>query len=211
MFTTHPFDTLYFIPNQFSIESFQTTTGYMHLAATEEATVSDADQPIAKLDLNIIYIFAGAGIIIVMLIFGILVHLFKKSKSLERKLVIQQTFCENEKNTETLSQTQNLSRRYSSSNVQPCNKDHFYRTIEADYDEINEEFEMQVSPGDNRLRNENISMQGVVVTAQNAEESRIRTNISDLYLEPLFVPETQESQNEEEINSNHSLEVIKET
>ena len=183
----------------------------MHLAATEEATVSVADQPIAKLDLNIIYIVAGAGIIIVMLIFGFLVHLFKKSKSLERKLVIQQTFCENEKNTETLSQTQILSRRYTSSNVQPCNKHHFYRTIEADYDEINEEFEMQVFAEDNRLRNINLLMQGVVDTAQNAEESRIRTNISDLYLEPLFVSEAQESQNEEETNSNHSLEVIKET
>ena len=181
------------------------------MAATEEVTVSVADQPITKLDLNIIYIFAGAGIIIVMLIFGILVHLFKKSKILESKLAFQQTFCENEKNTETLSQTKTLSRRYSRSNVQTRNKDHFYRTIEADYDEINEDFEMQLSSEDNRLRNKNLLMQGVVVTAQNAEESRIRTNISDLYLEPLFVPETQESQNEEEINSNHSLQDIKET
>lgn len=197
--------------NQFSIDSFQTTTGYMHLANTEEETVSVTDHSIAKLDLNIIYIVAGAGIIIFMLIFGLLIHLFKKSKSLERKLVVQQTFCESEKNTETLSKTQNLSRRYTSSNVQTCNEDHFYRTIEADYDEINEDFEMQVSAEDNRLRNENFLMQGVVVKAQNVVESRIYTNISDLYLEPLFVPESQMSQNEEEINSNHYLEVIQET
>lgn len=196
--------------NQFSIDSFQTTTGYMYLANTEEETLSVADHSIAKLDLNIIYIVAGAGIIIFMLIFGILIHLFKKSKSLERKLVVQQTFCENEKNTESLSQTQNPSRRYTRSNVQPSNEDHFYRTIEAEYDEINEDFEMQVSPEDNRLRNENILMQGVVVKAQNAEESRIYTNISDFYLEPIFVAECQMSQNEKEVDSNHYLEVIQE-
>ena len=183
----------------------------MHLATTEEATMSAADQSIAKLDLNIFYIVAGAGIIVFMLIFGILIHLFKKSKSLERKLVIQQTFCENDKNAEILNQTQNLNRRYSNSNVQPCNEDHFYRTIEADYDEINEDFEMQVSPEENRLRNESALMQGVVKKAQNAQEARIYTNISDLYLEPLFVSESRMYQNEEEINSNQYLEVIQET
>ena len=183
----------------------------MHFTSTEEATMSAADQSIAKLDLNIIYIVAGAGIIVFMLIFGILIHLFKKSKSLEKKLVIQQTFCENDKNAEILNQTQNLSRRYSNSNVQPCNEDHFYRTIEADYDEINEDFEMQVSPEENRLRNESALMQGVVKKAQNAQEARIYTNISDLYLEPLFVSESRMYQNEEEINSNHYLEVIQET
>lgn len=84
-------------------------------------------------------------------------------------------------------------------------------TMSAADDEINEDFEMQASPDENRLRNENVLMHGVVVKAQNAQEARIYTNISDLYLEPILVSESRMYQNEEEINSNHYLEVIKET
>ena len=68
---------------------------------------------------------------------------------MKENLLSSTNFVKMKKTPETLSQTQNQGRRYSS---------HFYRTIEADYDEINEDFEIQVSAEDNMFRNENFLM-----------------------------------------------------
>lgn len=154
------------------------------MEATEQNTVSITEQPIAKIELHLIYIMAGSGIPIVLLIFGGLIHLFKKSKSLERKLFIQQA-CENEKNTDSFNKFKKESNRFNNRSEQPCNRNHSDRSVDADYDEINEGLESHITSENYEIPKHNDSLEQDVIQVQDSEDLRICESLSGLYLDPL--------------------------
>lgn len=158
------------------------------------------------------YIFAGLGIVIVLLIFGILVHLWRKSKTLERKLVLQQISRENDGIHDLSKQNQLMIQ--SDSTIQSSNNEHFYRPIATVYDEICEDIEMPALSEDYEIPEEPTKRSKAhfqtedLMNKRNKQSSSLSENSLGLYLHPRFAQDVhvENSSNLDEINL--YLEVI---
>lgn len=146
------------------------------------------------------YVFAGLGVIIVLLVFGTLIHLVKKSRSLERRLVIKQTCHEND---ETTHQTQQIGQRGTKAIFQEDNIHHFYRPIESKYDEISENLEMHMSSEEYDIPNNSLRKND---PNNQTKDVLLTKNISDHHSQSPLVPELQALTKKEERNV--YLEVI---
>ena len=159
--------------------------------------------------INSNYIFAGLGIVIVLLIFGILMHLWRKSKTLERKL-FQQTSRENGRTNDLSKQNQLMIQ--SDSTMHACNTEHFYRPIATEYDEIDEAVEIPTlsddyeKPKKPKEKNKTLIQTEDSIIKRNKQSSNLSENILGLYLSPVFAPDVKSSSSLEERNS--YLEVI---
>ena len=146
------------------------------------------------------YVFAGLGVIIVLLVFGTLIHLVKKSRSLERRLVIKQTCHENDEITH---QTQQIGQRGTKAIFQEDNIHHFYRPIESKYDEISENLEMHMSSEEYDIPNNSLRKND---PNNQTKDVLLTKNISDHHSQSPLVPELQALTKKEERNV--YLEVI---
>ena len=189
---------------------FNAPNGYQ--ITSEDNIAVNTENYITQSKINSNYIFAGLGKVIVLLIFGILVHLWKKSKKLERKLVLQQTSRENER-THDLSKQNQLMIQIDST-VQSCNTEHFYRSIATEYDEIGEDLEMPTLSEDYEIPKKllkrskaNFQTENLMIKRNNQSPKSSENSLS-LYLHPLFAPvlHVQNSSSPEERNL--YLEVI---
>ena len=187
---------------------YNSTYGYQITADNNVVVTTEKYMTGSKINSN--YIFAGLVIVIVLLIFGILVRLWKKSKMLERKLVLQQTSRENNRTHD--SSKQNQLKSESDSTMHPCNTDHLYRPITTEYDEINEDVDMPTLSDDyeiprklTRSNKAQFRTEYPILHRKN-QRSNLTENMLGLYLHPLFVPNDQNASSVEERNS--YLEVI---
>ena len=182
--------------------NFNTPNGQNNIVITTENYMTQS-----KINSN--YIFAGLGIVIVLLIFGILVHLWRKSKTLERKL-FQQTSRKNGRTNDLSKENQLMIQ--SDSTMHSCNTEHFYRPIATEYDEIDEDVEIPTlsddyeKPKKPRKKNKTLFLAENSTTKRNKQSSNLSENILDLYLSPVFAPDVKSSSSLEEKNS--YLEVI---
>ena len=162
--------------------------------------------------INSNYIFAGLGIVIVLLIFGILVHLWRKSKTLERKLVHQQTSRGNDRFHDLSKQNQLMIQ--SDSTIQSCNTEHFYRPIATEYDEICEDIELPALSADYEIPKELTKRSKThfqtedLMIKRNRQSSSLSKNSLGLYLHPLFAPDVHVQNSSSLEERNLYLEVI---
>ena len=183
--------------------NFNTPNGENNIVVTTENYMTQS-----KINSN--YIFAGLGIVIVLLIFGILIHLWRKSKTLERKLVLQQISRDNDGSNDLSKQNQLMSQ--SDFIMHSCNTEHFYRPIATEYDEIDEDVEIPTlsddykKPKKPREKNKTIFQAEDSIIKRNKQSSNLSRNILGLYLSPVFAPDVKSSSSLEERNS--YLEVI---
>ena len=183
--------------------NFNTPNGENNIVVTTENYMTQS-----KINSN--YIFAGLGIVIVLLIFGILIHLWRKSKTLERKLVLQQISRDNYGSNDLSKQNQLMSQ--SDFIMHSCNTEHFYRPIATEYDEIDEDVEIPTLSDDYkkskkpRGKNKTIFQAEDSIIKRNKQSSNLSENILGLYLSPVFAPDVKSSSSLEERNS--YLEVI---
>ena len=182
--------------------NFNTPNGENSIVVTTENYMTQS-----KINSN--YIFGGLGIVIVLLIFGILIHLWRKSKTLERKL-FQQTSRKNGRTNDLSKQNQLMIQ--SDSTIQSCNTEHFYRPIATEYDEIDEDVERPTlsddyeKPTKPREKNKTLFLAENSNIKRNKQSSNLSENILGLYLSPVFAPDVKSSSSLEERNS--YIEVI---
>ena len=170
---------------------FNAPNGYQ--ITSENNIAVNTENYITQSKINSNYIFAGLGIVIVLLIFGILVHLWRKSKTLERKLVHQQTSRGNDRFHDLSKQNQLMIQ--SDSTIQSCNTEHFYRPIGTEYDEICEDIELPALSEDYEIpkaltkRSKTHFQTEDFMIKRNKQSSTLSKNISGLHPHPLFSPD----------------------
>ena len=158
------------------------------------------------------YIFAGLGMVIVLLIFGILVHLWRKSKTLERKLVLQQISRENNGIHDLSKQNQLMIQ--SDSTIQSCSTEHFYRPIGTEYDEICEDIELPALSEDYEIpkaltkRSKTYFQTEDFMIKRNKQCSNLNKDILSMYPHPFFAPDVHVQNSSSPEESNLYLEVI---
>ena len=189
---------------------FNALNGYQ--VTSENNFAVNTENYITESKINSNYIFAGLGIVIVLLIFGILVHLWRKSKTLERKLVLQQISRENDGIHDLLKQNQLMIP--SDSTIPSCNTEHFYRPIATEYDEICEDIELPTLPEDYEIPKELTKRSKThfqtedLKIQRNKQSYSVSENSLGLYIHPRFSPDVHVQNSSSLEERNLYLEVI---
>lgn len=109
------------------------------------------ETPLQKDEINTNYLLAGAGAVIFMLLFMIVIEIMRKPKSPKRKSLLLPERNENQTCVETFKQPPNASSKEYLNITSSKQSNHFYKHMDPVYHEIDESMELMQNPASTDL------------------------------------------------------------
>lgn len=189
------------------------TISLLSITNTEEQIFNN-ETPMQKREINTYYLLAGAGAVIFMLLFIIVIQTCRKSKSAKRKSSLQYKCNENQTGDETFKQPPHGSSENYLNITSSKQSNHVYQHMDHLYQEIDESMELiQMQPstdtatefGDHNLPyciNNPINVTKYHINAQPSESYVIPSTCLDIentdYLQPVIVHANKEIKSKQE-------------